>query len=101
MALILMDLAISIDDYIVNRIHFVESHIHGYVGNSDRTTIGIYLSLPVLFSNVFMGFKPVARRFVVFHLVLSLYQYWCHISQIEYNQSWAESYAEEWVKKNL
>jgi len=95
-------LGISIDDFIVNRIEIVESRIHGYTGNpSERSSIHIYLSLPVLFSNSLMAFKPVARRFICFELVKELYHYWSSINRIEYNPAWAESYAEQWVKENL
>lgn len=101
LATILTDLGISIDDFIVNRITLVHSHVDGYMGRGeDRNAMEIFISVPLLFRNPLMSFKPIARRFILFTLVKHLYAYWSHVGKIDCNTEWAESYAEDWVRKN-
>ena len=106
MGLILTDLNISIDDIVVNGIFVHRLGNHGYVrqldeGRIKHGSVQIHLSAETIFTNPLMWLPFVARRFVLFHLVAELYCYWIETNRLDFNRSHAESYAEDWVRKNV
>ena len=106
MGSILMDLGISIDDIVVNGLHIHRLGHHGYMreldeGRIKHGSVQIHLSADRIFINPLMWLKPIARRFVLFHLVVELYCYWVDINKLDFNRSHAEAYAENWVRQNV